>query len=109
VRRELVVPPRTRRQEIRRLLTESERSFDELRQTLRVPVKVLEEDLRHLDKSLRGSGQRLVVGAARCGSCGFSLRRRPGRFATPSRCPKCRNERLAPCLLAIDPYTTRGS
>jgi transcriptional regulator len=91
----------TRRQEIRQMLEGAEHSFEELREMLALPVAVLEEDLRHLERSLRHEGRRLRVEPARCRECGFRLRVRAGRFATPSRCPRCRNERLEPLRLAI--------
>ena len=92
----------TRRQEILTTLEGGELSFEELRRLLELPVAVLEEDLRHLERSLRGGGRRLRVAPARCPSCDFVLRRRPGRFATPSRCPRCGEERLQPPRLAVD-------
>ncbi len=91
----------TRRQEIQRWLDGQELSFDELRELVRVPVKLLEEDLRHLERSLRKSPAKLRVEPARCPACGFVLQLRPGRFATPSRCPRCRRERLDPPRLRI--------
>jgi transcriptional regulator len=91
----------TRRQEIQRLLAASEVSFEDLRRLLRVPVAVLEEDLRHVDRSLRSAGRRLRVEPARCPECGFALRQRPGRFATAGRCPRCGNERLLAPRLTI--------
>jgi predicted Zn-ribbon and HTH transcriptional regulator len=91
----------TRRQEILTVLEGGELSFDDLRRLLELPVAVLEEDLRHLEHSLRGAGRRLLVTPARCPGCGFGLRRRAGRFATPSRCPRCGQERLEPPRLAV--------
>jgi predicted Zn-ribbon and HTH transcriptional regulator len=91
----------TRRQELLATLQGGELGFEELRRLLELPVAVLEEDLRHLELSLRGAGRRLLVTPASCPQCGFTLRRRAGRFATPSRCPRCRNERLAEVKLAV--------
>lgn len=91
----------TRRQDLVATLEGGEVSFEDLRRLLELPVSVLEEDLRHLERSLRGAGRRLLVTPARCPACGFTLRVRAGRFATPSRCPRCRNERLEPPRLAI--------
>jgi len=93
----------TRRQEIVRLLAASEISFEDLRRLLRVPVAVLEEDLRHVERSLRADGERLRVEPTLCPECGFTLRLRPGRFATAGRCPRCGNERLLPPRLSIVP------
>jgi predicted Zn-ribbon and HTH transcriptional regulator len=68
-------------------------SFDELRQEFQLTVRVLEEDLHHVQRSLKAKGRRLRVENAKCVACGF-------RFTKPSlhppgRCPKCRERRIA--------------
>lgn len=94
---------KTRRQRIVELLVDFEVTFDDLRRELGVPVRVLQEDLRHVEKSVRHlpDGPRaLRVTPARCPACGFELSRRS--FAAPSRCPRCRNERLEPPRLSLE-------
>jgi transcriptional regulator len=91
----------TRRQEIVRLLAAGEISFEDLRRLLGVPLSVLEDDLRHVERSLRAEGRRLLVMPAECRECGFGLRRRAGRYATPGRCPRCGDERVLPVRLQI--------
>jgi predicted Zn-ribbon and HTH transcriptional regulator len=88
----VVSPKRTRREEIAVLLEEGERGFDELRRELEIPVHVLEEDLRHIDLSVRAAGKRLVIDPARCLACGFIFTK--SKFHPPGRCPKCRNRRI---------------
>lgn len=83
------------------MLEGAEHSFEELREVMGLPVAVLEEDLRHLDRSVRVDHKRLRVEPSRCRECGFRLKVRPGRFATPSRCPRCRSERLEPPRLQV--------
>lgn len=83
------------------MLAGAEHDFEELRQILALPVAVLEEDLRHLQRSLERSPQRLRAQPARCPQCDFRFRLRPGRFATPGRCPQCRNQRLQPVRLRV--------
>lgn len=86
----------TRRQQILELLTDYESTFDELRRHLEIPVHVLQEDLRHVEKSARhveGIEGRLEVTSARCLQCGFEMTRQR-RFTAPSRCPKCKSERF---------------
>ena len=84
---------RTRRQRLAALLTEGERGFEELRHQLQIPVHLLEDDLRHVERSARGSARRLIVAPARCSACGFVFRdRAPRRFHPPGRCPRCRSE-----------------
>lgn len=88
-------PRPTRRQEIADVLRRGEWSLGALRLELELPVHVLEEDLAHVARSVRAEGLRLRIEPARCPACGFTLRPpRPGRIHPPSRCPRCRNERL---------------
>jgi predicted Zn-ribbon and HTH transcriptional regulator len=96
-------PPRTRRQEVLALLEQRAWSFEELRHELGLSVKALEDDLRHLSRSLRRGSQHLGVEPAHCIACGFAFRHRePARFHTPGRCPRCRSERIAPAQLRVE-------
>jgi predicted Zn-ribbon and HTH transcriptional regulator len=86
----------TPRQRIADLLEAGEWGFEELRRELEVPARVLEEDLRHVERSLLRGSSRLTVEPARCLSCDFVFRERAARhFHAPSRCPRCRSERIA--------------
>lgn len=88
-------PRATGRQRIVQLLEERELSFEELRRELAVPARALEEDLRHVEKSLRRGPARLRVEPARCLACGFVFAdRAPRHFHAPGRCPNCRSERI---------------
>jgi transcriptional regulator len=90
------------RQRIVERLTGSELSFEELRRELEVSVRMLEDDLRHVERSLRRGSARLRVDPARCLACGFVFTdRAPRRFQAPSRCPRCRSERIAEPRLEI--------
>lgn len=85
------------------MLTEGEWSFEGLRLEFQTPVRELEDDLRHLAKSLRRGRQRLVVTPSRCNGCDFRFKERaPARFASPSRCPRCKSERIAPARLRVE-------
>jgi hypothetical protein len=88
--------PRTRRQQLRGLLLREELSFGTLREVLGLGVRALEEELRHVERSARGAGQRLRVVPARCLGCGFVFRHREAHHLhAPGRCPHCRGERIA--------------
>jgi predicted Zn-ribbon and HTH transcriptional regulator len=92
----------TRRQELTRLLCEREYSFEELRHELQAGVRDLEDDLRHVERSLRREQRRLVTIPPHCSACGFAFRgRAPKRFHTPSRCPLCKSERVFPARLRV--------
>lgn len=92
----------TRRQELTELLSEREYSFEELRHELQAGVRELEDDLRHVERSLRRDQRRLVTAPPECSECGFAFQRRaPKRFHTPSRCPLCKSERIFPARLRV--------
>jgi len=82
----------TRRQEIQALLGEEPWDFEELRRRLEVPVHVLREDLRHIERSVRGAGGRLHAAPPHCAACGFRLR--AGSLTPPGRCPRCHDHRI---------------
>jgi transcriptional regulator len=87
---------RTARQQLRGLLRREALSFGTLRELLGLPVRRLEEELRHVERSARGQNERLVVEPARCLACGFLFRDREARHLhAPGRCPRCRSERIA--------------
>jgi predicted Zn-ribbon and HTH transcriptional regulator len=95
-------PNRTRRQELAELLTCREWSFEELRGELAMSVRLLEDDLHHLERSLRHGERRLAVTPSRCGNCDYEFRgRAPKRFHTPGRCPRCRSEYIRDARLEI--------
>jgi predicted Zn-ribbon and HTH transcriptional regulator len=93
----------TVRQRIVQLLSGTERTFEELRREIGLPVRRLEEELQHVERSVRRNRRaprRLAVDPARCLDCGFVFRDR-ARFSTPSRCPRCKSERIASPHLTI--------
>ena len=92
---EQIFRPRTRRQSLMDLLGERELSFEDLRTELAASVRLLEDDLKHVDRSLRHGDRRLLVTPARCAACGYEFRgRAPRHFHTPSRCPRCRSQHV---------------
>ena len=70
----------------------------QLAEELEIRMGDLLDDLKHLSKSLKG---RLQVQPARCQSCGFAFTKR-SRLSTPSRCPRCRSERIDGPYLRVD-------
>jgi predicted Zn-ribbon and HTH transcriptional regulator len=94
--RDLSEAASTVRQRLNEILREGEWGFEELRRELEAPARALEEDLRHVERSLKRGPERLQVEPARCRSCGFVFRERASRhFHAPGRCPRCRSERIA--------------
>lgn len=85
-------PTLTRRQEIALLLREVEWVFDDLRHHLAVTVKILEDDLTHIERSVKANHERLRVRSAVCADCGFQLSSKA--LHPPGRCPKCHSGNL---------------
>ena len=61
------------------------------------------EAAEHLGHALRSLGQseRLGESPAGCMGCGFSFRKRRC-LTTPSRCPRCRSERIRPAEFRVE-------
>ena len=100
---------RTVRQQLRGLLLREALSYDTLRALLGLSVRQLEEELRHVERSTRAIGERLVVEPARCRACDYSFRDRSARhFHPPARCPQCRSERIEDPVFRIEQKAKRG-
>ncbi len=85
----------TLRQELTRLLSEAPWSWHDLRRQLELPVRLLEDELRHVEKSARSAGRRLVIEPAFCPACELVFHDRSLRHLhPPSRCPRCGAKRL---------------
>jgi len=74
------------------MLREGEWVMDDLRHELAITVKTLEEDLGHIQRSVRANGERLRVRSAVCADCGFRLSSKA--LHPPGRCPKCKGRNL---------------
>ena len=85
---------KTRRQEIRELLSERTWTLDGLVARYVVAKRVIIDDLEHIARSV-APRQRLHILPPQCEACGFRFKDR-SRFSDPSRCPRCKNEHLAP-------------
>lgn len=92
----------TLRQQLVARLRSGPASFEELRRALRLTAKALDDELRHVERSLRGGPDALHVTPAVCAGCGYEFAgREERRFRTPSRCPACRSERIDDAVLHI--------
>ncbi len=86
---------------VRAALGEQARTCRELSRLSGIAERDLLVHLEHLERSLRGTGDRLVVEPASCVACGFRFAKRE-RLARPSRCPACKSERIDPPLFRIE-------
>jgi predicted Zn-ribbon and HTH transcriptional regulator len=89
------IRPRAANETVRAALREALRGHPrtalELSAAVGIPHKQIDDHLEHL----RRSGDALVVEPASCLACGFEFRDR-SRTSRPSRCPKCKSERIDP-------------
>jgi len=83
----------TDRQQIIDLLTQEELDIRQLSQTLRLKEKEICQHLPHIAKSLSAQRKKIKVVPPACLSCGFVFKDR-NRFTRPSRCPRCREQRI---------------
>jgi predicted Zn-ribbon and HTH transcriptional regulator len=87
----------TRREAIIARLETRPATVQELSKELEVKVKVVADDLEHVRRTVRG---RFHVEPAECRACGLRLAKRD-RLTAPSRCPRCRSERMTEPVLSI--------
>ncbi len=64
-----------------------------------IPEREVSDHLEHLARSLRAGGERLVVEPPACVACGFTFEE---RTSPPSRCPRCKSERIRPPEFSIE-------
>lgn len=60
----------------------------------------VEDDLRHLLKSLRNMPYRAVISPAVCRKCGFVFHK--DRLRKPGKCPKCKGSWISEPLIGIE-------
>ena len=85
----------TLRQRIAELLRQEELTAHELSQRAGVAEREVAEHLRHLEHTLSHGVDRLLRAAPQCIECGFTFEARK-KHSRPSRCPRCKSERLSP-------------
>ena len=85
----------TVRQRIADLLRTDELTAHEISQRAGIPERDVAEHLRHLEHSLAQGPERLRTAAPHCIPCGFVFETRR-KHTRPSRCPRCKSERLSP-------------
>lgn len=81
------------RKELIDRLRQGPASVRELAREFEVPISRVREDLDHVRRSLKHSGERLVVDPARCRQCGFTFTK--AKSSRPSRCPQCKSTWLS--------------
>lgn len=95
-------PGLTVRQRIAELLRSAELTAQEISKQASVAEREVAEHLRHLEHTLLQSGERLRVLSPHCVKCGFVFGERE-KHGRPSRCPKCKSERLSKARFTVVP------
>jgi predicted Zn-ribbon and HTH transcriptional regulator len=85
----------TTRQRIAELLRAEELTAHEISQRAAVQEREVADHLRHLEQTLSQTDERLHTVPPHCIKCGFAFDARQ-RHTRPSRCPRCKSERLSP-------------
>ena len=88
------------RKQLLDMLAAEPRTASSLARELQLDRRTMEEDLRHMIRSARAAGHRVIVEPARCKSCGFEFGAE--RLSKPGRCPECRGTWLFEPLLRVE-------
>jgi predicted Zn-ribbon and HTH transcriptional regulator len=85
----------TVRERIAQALRVAQLTAREISERASVQERDVPEHLRHLEYSLAHSGEQLRASPPHCIKCGFEFSQRE-RHSRPSRCPRCKSERISP-------------
>jgi predicted Zn-ribbon and HTH transcriptional regulator len=87
----------TVRESLRRVLREADAPLSalEISGLVGIAQREVGEHLEHLRRTQANRDERLEVVAARCLKCSFEFEARE-KLGRPSRCPKCKSERIDP-------------
>ena len=88
------------RKQLLDVLASEPRTASSLARELGIDRREIEDDLRHLVRSARAAGHKVIVEPARCKSCGFVFGEE--KLSKPGKCPQCRGTWLFEPLLRIE-------
>jgi hypothetical protein len=88
------------RKELLAMLSAQPRSVSSIARELGLKRGDVEDDLRHLIRSARAAGHRVVIEPARCRACGFIFGEE--KLSKPGKCPECRSTWLYEAQIRID-------
>lgn len=91
---------KTRRQHMISLLQGKRWSVHDLAKEFEVKVSIVLDDLEHIRRSI-SSRHKMRIFPSECNDCGFKFKGR-SRFTSPSRCPRCKGERISPTMMKIE-------
>jgi hypothetical protein len=99
-REAVAVTDATTRERIVDALREEPHTVSELSARVGAPRSAVYDHLRHVARSLEGTGEQFLVAPPECRDCGFAEFDDPVNY--PSRCPKCRSERIAEPVFKVE-------
>ena len=82
------------------VLSREPRSVSSLAREIGLSRADVEDAIRHMIRSARAAGHRIVVVPARCRSCGFVFDE--DRLTKPGKCPSCRSSRIFEPQIAVE-------
>ncbi len=91
---------KTTRAKLADALREGPASARDLSQMVGISERDVRSHLDHVRRSVERGGERFIVEPAHCKKCGFSFESRK-KVGIPSRCPKCKAERIEPPQFSI--------
>ena len=80
-------------------------SINEIARLLELRTREIEEDVRHLIKSLRHSSYRVVVTPAQCRKCGFIFSQ--DKLRKPGKCPNCHGTWIEEPMIYVEQTSAR--
>jgi predicted Zn-ribbon and HTH transcriptional regulator len=88
------------RKDLLKALSATPRSVSSIARELKLNRGDVGEDFRHLIRSARASGHRVVVQPARCRRCGYTFGEE--KLTKPGKCPACRGTWLYEPQISVD-------
>ena len=82
------------------VLSAEPRTASSLARELGLGRREVEDDLRHMIRSARAAGHRVVVEPGRCKACGYLFNEE--KLSKPSRCPACKSTWLFEPLIRVE-------
>ncbi|MEJ2248407.1 MAG: transcriptional regulator [Candidatus Lokiarchaeota archaeon] len=96
---------KTRRQKLIEILKE-EKEITNLKEIMGMleyfSIKRLVKDIRSITKTLQGEGYTLLASPPQCSDCHYFFPKKNSKFRIPSKCPKCKSERILMPKLKIE-------
>jgi hypothetical protein len=82
------------------ILSVEPRTASSLARELGISRGAVQDDLRHMIRSARAAGHRVLVVPARCRACGFTFAE--DRLSKPGRCPDCKSTWMYEPLVRVE-------